>query len=307
MSLNIAKATVVLNSLTAKFDKAAIAATPFYPSIATIAPSDGEDEDYGWIGDMPGMREWLGERKYHELSAATYSLKNKHWESSLSIPKTKIADDRMGMFPPMMESLAARATYHPDELLFTTLINGESELCFDGKTFFATDHAWGDSGSQSNDLSYTVTDAAAVTVTEMKAAIRQAVNKLISYKDDKGNFVNSPTFGRLNDLVLLVPLALRDQAFDALESQLLGGGNTNVIIDKPQIVSSPHLTSSVKFYLFRTGQPLKPFVFQPREPLSRQMKGLNDIETKEVKFLTEARYNLGYLFWQYACLTTLAE
>jgi hypothetical protein len=31
---------------------------------------------------------------------------------------------------------------------------------------------------------------------------------------------------------------------------------------------------------------------------------LNDIETKDVKFMTEARYNVGYLAWWTAVLTT---
>lgn len=306
MALDTAKATVVLNDLTATFDKKVKSIQPFFPTICTKFDSTGESETYGQIGDMPGMREFLGQRKFEELSSATYSLKNKHWESSLAIPKTKIADDKMGLYPPMMEHLATKAMAHPDTLLFSAIANGESELCSDGKSFFAPDHVWGDSGAQSNDLSYTVSSTSDVTVTEMKKAIRQAVKKLVTYKDDKGDFVNQPTIGRLDDLVLLVPLDLRDQAFDALESQTLGGGDSNVVIDKPQIVTSQHLASSVKFYLFRTGQPLKPFVFQAREPLTRDMKGLNDLETKDVKFMTEARYNVGYFLWQYAVLTTLS-
>ena len=305
MALNTSKATVILNDLTAKFDAAAKAATPFYPTISTIVNSDGADEKYGWLGDMPGMREYLGERKFKELRGATYTLANKHWESSLAIPKNNINDDRMGLYPPLMANLAAEATYHPDELFFTSLINGETELCYDGQSFFDTDHVFGDSGTQSNDVSSTVVSTSAVTAAEMKTAIRAAIKQLMTFKNDQGKFVNRPTFHRLNDLVLLVPLELRDQTFDALESQLLGGGDSNVVIDKPQVVSSPHLTSGAKFYLFRTGQPLKPFVFQAREPLSRQIKGLNDIETKDVKFMTEARYNVGYLMWQYAVLTTL--
>ena len=81
--------------------------------------------------------------------------------------------------------------------------------------------------------------------------------------------------------------------------------STNVIVDRPTIVSSPYLTSDVKFYLFKTGDPVKPFVFQQREPLSRMMKGLDDIEIKDVKFMTEARYNVGYFAWWTAVLTTL--
>jgi hypothetical protein len=108
----------------------------------------------------------------------------------------------------------------------------------------------------------------------------------------------------MNDLLLLVPLALRDLVFDAIESQLLSN-SSNVVVDRPQIVASPYLTSDVKLYLFKTGEPVKPFVFQRREPLSRMMKGLDDLETKDVKFMTEARYNVGYFAWWTSVLCTL--
>ena len=69
-------------------------------------------------------------------------------------------------------------------------------------------------------------------------------------------------------------------------------------------MSSAYLTDSSKMYLFNLDGALKPFVFQAREPISRQMKGLDDIETKDVKFMTESRYNVGYLAWWKAVLTT---
>lgn len=305
MALDIAKATVVLDNLTATFDKQVRSINSFYPTICTQVDSDGESETYGWIADMPGMREFLGERKFHELSSATYALTNKLWENSLAIPKTKIEDDRMSMFGPIMQQLALKAMLHPDELLFQVLVSGETELCYDEKSFFATDHEHGDSGTQSNDLTHTVSSTSAVTADEMKGAIRQAVKQLSSYKDDKGDYFSQPTIGRLNDLVLLVPLDLRDQAFDALESQLLGGGDSNVVIDKPQIVASQYLASSTKFYLFRANQPIGPLIFQARKPLERQIDGLDDIKSKDVFFMTEARYNIGYGLWQNAVLTTL--
>jgi phage major head subunit gpT-like protein len=77
------------------------------------------------------------------------------------------------------------------------------------------------------------------------------------------------------------------------------------VIDRPQVVASPYLSSDVKLFLFKTGEPVKPFVFQSREPLSRQMKGMDDLETKDVKFMTEARYNVGYFAWWTSVLCTL--
>jgi hypothetical protein len=45
-------------------------------------------------------------------------------------------------------------------------------------------------------------------------------------------------------------------------------------------------------------------VFQKREPISRQPKGADDIEKKDIKFMTQARYNVGYLAWWNAVLYT---
>jgi len=304
MALDIASAQIKLRDITAKFDVGVDSAQPFYPEVCYDASSVRSSEKYGWIGNMPGMREWVGDRQFSELRSANFVIDNKHFESSLAIKKTDIADDNLGQYGPIMEQLGIEAAHHPDELWFDALELGESTACFDGQFFFDTDHSWGKSGSQSNDLTSTVSDTSAVTVAELKTAIRSAVQQMLGFKNDQGKLYHRPTVSRLNDLTLLVPLALRDVAYDALESQLLSN-STNVIVDRPTIVASPYLTSDVKFYLFKTGDPVKPFVFQQREPLSRMMKGLDDIEIKDVKFMTEARYNVGYFAWWTAVLTTL--
>ena len=306
MALDTAKATAYLRDLTAKFDSAVLAATPLYPRFALTVPSDGAYEKYGWLGDMPGVREWLGERKYHELRGASYEIANKDWESSLNIPKNDLEDDRMALYPNLMENLAAEAAYHPDELFFNLLVNGESNTCFDGQFFFDTDHSWGDSGSQSNDLSHTVVSTSSVTVAEFKAAFRKAVAAILGFKNDRGKPFQRPTAARLSDLTIVVPLALRDVAIESVEAALVGGGNTNVVIDKPEIIAVPALPSDVKFYVLRTGQVMPPVVFQARKPLERQIADLTDNKVKDVKFLTNARYNMGYLAWWNACLVTLS-
>ena len=304
MALDIASAQVKLRDLTAKFDNRVAAATPFYPNVCYDASSVRTSEKYGWIGNMPGMREWLGERQFSELRAANFVLENKHWESSLLIKKTDLADDNLGQYGPVLEQLGIEAAHHPDELWFSVLEQGASSTCFDGQYFFDTDHAWGNSGTQSNSITSTVVSTSAPTVAEVKTAIRKMVKTMLAFKNDQGKLYNRPTVGRLNDLTLLVPLALRDLVYDALESELIGN-STNVVVDRPNIVSSPYLTSDVKLYLFKTGEAVKPFVFQRREPLTRMMKGVDDLETKDVKFMTEARYNVGYFAWWTSILCTL--
>ena len=304
MAIDIASAQVKLRDLTAKFDNRVAAATPFYPTVCYDASSVRTSEKYGWIGNMPGMREWLGGRQFSELRAANFVLENKHWESSLLIKKTDLADDNLGQYGPVLEQLGIEAAHHPDELWFSVLEQGASSTCFDGQYFFDTDHAWGNSGTQSNSITSTVVSTSAPTVAEVKTAIRKMVKTMLAFKNDQGKLYNRPTVGRLNDLTLLVPLALRDLVYDALESELIGN-STNVVVDRPNIVSSPYLTSDVKLYLFKTGEAVKPFVFQRREPLTRMMKGIDDLETKDVKFMTEARYNVGYFAWWTSILCTL--
>ena len=305
MTLSTAQAQAKLRDLTATFDRSVASAMPFYPSVSTIAPSDGYDEKYGWLGSLPTVKEWIGERKFEQLRAADYTLANKTWESSLLIQREDIDDDRLGMYGPVLEDLAAEATHHPDTLWFEALVAGESTNCFDGQFFFDTDHAWGDSGTQSNDLTYNVTDTAAVTAAEFKAAYHQARSAMLNFKRDNGTFFQRPTVSGLGNLMVLVPTEMELAAHEAINSTLLGGGNTNVVLERPQIITSPHLTTATKFYLFHTGQSLKPFVFQARQPLRRDMKGINDREFKDVKFMTDARYNVGYLAWWNAVLTTV--
>lgn len=303
MSLDTAKAVAVANDITATFDAAVMSAMPFYPEICTVIPSTRESEKYGWVGAMPGVREWLGDRQFNELRASDYTLTNKLWEDSLGIEKTKIEDDSHGIYGPLIEQLAAEASYHPDSLLFDAIINGESTACFDGQFMFDTDHSYGDSGTQSNDLTYDAADHTAVTVAEMKAAIQAAAEAMLNFKNDQGNFLIRPTVRRLQNLLLIVPTELRVTALEARESIVISN-STNVVIDEFDVITSPHLTSAVKMYLINRDSPLRPFVFQAREPLSRQVKGADDLETRLIKFMTQARYNVGYLAWWNAVLTT---
>jgi phage major head subunit gpT-like protein len=303
MALDTAKAIAGLRELTKKFDNRLMATQPFYPQMCTVVESDGADEAYGMLGSMPGMREWEGDRLFHELAAADFVIKNRHWESSVAIKKTDIDDSRLKMYGPVLEQLAIEAAFHPDELSFEALIAGESEPCFDGQYFFDTDHSWGESGAHSNDLTFDASNHLAVTPTEFRDAFHQARAKMFTYKNDKGKFLNRPTLRKMSDLLCLVPPELEIAAHKGLTAELLSN-DTNVVLDVPEIVTVPYMSSAVKFILINRGGVFRPLVFQARQPLKRKMKGDDDIEFKDVKFMTEARYNVGYFAWWTSVLTT---
>ena len=128
---------------------------------------------------------------------------------------------------------------------------------------------------------------------------------MLNFKRDNGKFYHRPTVQGVGELLLVVPTEMELAAHEAIDSTLFGSGNTNVVLERPRIIATPYLTTATKFYLFHTGQAMKPFVFQARKPLTRQLKGADDREFKDVKFMTDARYNVGYLAWWNAVLTTV--
>lgn len=303
MPLDTARAITNLRSLTQRFDAGAEAAMPFYPEIATVVQSDGSDEEYGGLGAVPGMREWIGDRQFQTLRGAKFTIANRKWESSVRVEKDDIDDARLVKYGPILEELGAEAAHHPDELMFELLIAGESQVCLDGQFFFDTDHAWGDSGTQSNDLSSAAATGTTPTAAEFRTAYHAARAALLGFRRDNGKLYHRPTIKPVTDLLMLVPSTHEEQAKKAFEQQYLASGETNFVLDMPRIVACSYLTAD-KFYLLRTGQRLKPFVFQARQPIQRQMKGMDDREFKDVKFMCDARYNAGYLAWWNAVLTT---
>lgn len=43
------------------FNKALTTVAPLYTEVATVTPSTPDAETYAWLGDIPGMREWIGD------------------------------------------------------------------------------------------------------------------------------------------------------------------------------------------------------------------------------------------------------
>ena len=116
-------------------------ATPtHWASVATLVPSTTASNTYGWLGQFPKLREWVGARVVKDMAAAGYTLTNKLYEGTVSIARTDIEDDNIGIYKPMMQEVGRATATHPDELVFALLAAGHSTLCFDGQNFFDTDH-----------------------------------------------------------------------------------------------------------------------------------------------------------------------
>ncbi len=115
----------------------------FWESVATRVPSTTRSNDYKWLGAMPALREWIGERQIKNLSGYKYEISNKSFEATVSLDRDDIEDDNIGVYKPVIQQLAQNAKQHPDILIFSLLKNGFTNKCFDGKAFFSDSHKIG--------------------------------------------------------------------------------------------------------------------------------------------------------------------
>lgn len=111
-----------------------------WDKIAMTMPSGGRDETYGFLGLFPSLREWVGPRVIKRLSASSFTILNRKFESTVEIARDAISDDRYGIFSPMFTEMGLVAKTHPDELIFGLLASGFTVNGYDGVPFFAVNH-----------------------------------------------------------------------------------------------------------------------------------------------------------------------
>jgi len=272
---------------------------PVWKQLATVVASTGPAETYKWLGTVPQMRPWGTGRLAKGLRSESYSVENHKYEATLEVDRDELADDQLGQIVIRVRELARRAATHPDKLLAEMLANGAAYNGYDNVTFFSENHVSGDSGNQSNIVACEAATPATPTDDEFAAGYKTAVERLLGFKDDQGEPMNTGP-GRL---VVLVPANLWYPARQALNAAALDG-DTNILAGEASIVVFPRLAAPDTWYLVRTDVEVRPFIFQDREKLdfSAIVEGSEEAFKRE-KFLygVRARYALAYGYWQH-CL-----
>lgn len=108
--------------------------------IAMTVPSSSRDETYGWLGQFPQLREWIGPRHVHNPMAHGFTITNRRFESTVAIRRDDPSDDRPGLFKPSISEMGYLARHHPEELVFGLPASGFTETGYDGQYHFDTDH-----------------------------------------------------------------------------------------------------------------------------------------------------------------------
>ncbi len=135
--------------LSAAYTRGLSGVEPQWKRIASEVPSSSASNTYGWLQDLPGIKEWISDRQLATLDGYGYTIANKTWESSIRVKREHIEDDQIGQYSVNAERFGRLIAQFPDKLCYALLCDGFNTLCFDGQNFFDEDHPLGD-GTYSN-------------------------------------------------------------------------------------------------------------------------------------------------------------
>jgi phage major head subunit gpT-like protein len=282
--VNAANLKAMFKSFNAIFNEAFAAATPQWPKIAMEVPSTTRSNNYSWMALLTGMREWIGDRHVENLKAYVYELLNKTWEHTIGVPREDIEDDQYGVYNPVVKHQAALAVSHPDELVFGLLNTGFTSLAYDGKTFFATDHAFG-----SNKATYVLNAENFGKALAALGRLKRADGKTPFYTGgEKFTLVTGPELEG-------TALAILNNEYISVAN---GSTQNNIWKGAASYVKSGIITSATAWFIVVEYNTLKPLVFQKRrDPKFTQFVDPDSPEvfkTNTFTFGVDARYNAGY-------------
>lgn len=289
-------------SLKKVFDAAFEAAESQWDQVAMQVPSSGASNTYAWIDKFPKLRKWVGDKVVKQLSAHAYTIINDDFEATVEIDRNDIEDDNLGIYKPQTEMAGESSKQWADELVFTTLTNGFDEKCYDGKTFYATNHEVGEGKNKklvSNRLNVPLSiDSLAAA----KASYGAARTMLRSVKDEEGRPLN------LKPSLLIVPPALEDIANALMTNAQLEDGKPNPYKGTAKVLVVAWLKTDTEWHLHDSTKPVKAIIFQPRKkPVFVQQTDTSSDSVfmrKKFKYGAEARGAAGYGLWQMAVGST---
>lgn len=277
------------------FNKVFTESKTLWDKVATKVPSETGEENYKWLGKIPRMREWIGDREIQNLTAADYTIKNKDFELTIGVDRNDIEDDRIGIYNPVIQDIAQSTSTFPDSMVFKLLKKGFENECYDKKPFFSESHKLGEKSTVSNKGKKKLS-------MESYAAAR---GSMMSLKDESGESLN------IIPNLLVVPPALEEQGRQILLADQING-TTNTYKGTAELLVVPELAGEDEaWYLLCTTKSLKPLIYQERKAPKFDAliddKDENVFMKKQYLYGVHARSNAGYGFWQMAYGSTGEE
>lgn len=254
----------------------------------TEVPSNGAYNDYSWLGDLPGVRKWIGNKSLGGLKDFDYTIKNEDWYDGFSIDRNELEDEQIGAINPRVDMLAQSVANWPHELVISLIVGGTSGKAYDGQAFFAN-------RSQNDNL----LPGSGVTLANIKDDIQTARAAMMRYKSDSGR-----TLGLMMDTIMCPP-ELEATMLEAVNAATIQDTTNTVTFNavsrySVEVIPMPELADTGDWYGFATQAPLRPLFFQSRSGVRTVLDDSHVDRDRKLDYSAEMRGNAGYGFPQMA-------
>jgi phage major head subunit gpT-like protein len=266
----------------------------FADKMATMMPSSSATNTYAWMKRLPQLREWFGSRVIENVELHNYTLTNRKFELTVGCPTTDVKDDQLGLFSAKVEMMGRSARYLKTGLILEALLAGTTDTTFDGQAYFSAAHDLNPAGNQSNLGSLALT---ADNFNTTRATMR-------SYTGEDGRPL------AVNPNLLVIPPQLEKTAREILVAERGDSGSTNIQQGQAEILVVPELTDANDWYVLDTTAPIKPFIYQDREPVTMttltNMSDPNVFHLDQFLWGVQGRGAAGYGPWWLAFKNAVA-
>jgi len=253
--------------------------------LATEFASKGAANYYGFLQKLPSWREYAGERVFKDVESETFELKNRKFESSITIGVDEIEDDQAGMYTSIVPQMVEGWFNQLVSLVIEVLTS--NPLAFDGVALFsAAGRSYGD-----NVINNTTTSALSETTFDTAMIAMQ------SYK----LWNDAPALVKPN--VLIVGPKNEKSAWDIVSNFYSSDGETSAVAvenffksKRVSIVVSPWLVDTYDdyWYLADTTKAIKPLALQIRKSPVPVLSGKETMErTQIVDYMATGRAAAG--------------
>ena len=221
--------------------------------IAITMVVSGAATVHAWLEQIPGMKEWLGDRQVNNLKIGKITVTNRDFEDTVSVERNTIEDDQYGVFAPLIGMMGQNSELIWPELAIEALTaNGNWA---DGNPFFCAKRLIGQSE---------ITNAVATALG--KAAVEAGLTAMQSWT----LFSGKPA--QVSPLYLVVGPGKEAAANAICEAEMVNdGSNVSVSNTSParnlKVRVDPRLIGAHadKWYIVATKAGLPPVCVQKRK------------------------------------------
>lgn len=261
--------------------------------LCTEMNSTKASEKYGFLGANPSMREFKDERQPSGFQEQAFTIANKKYESTISISTDALDDDQYGQIALQVRRLGETVRQYKEEVAYTVIGEGDQStygLCYDGKTFFANDHAEGTYYTTAQD------NLGSSVLSQSSLSATRAI--MMGFRDDRGNKL------KIVPDTLIVPPELEDTALQLTKSATVdASGNVNVNQGRYKVLVTPFITDTDSWILAKTNGVMKPLIYQNRqEAVFQALEGNTEtgFMRDEYMYGVKCRFAFGYGDWRNA-------